>query len=57
MKITVEVKNVYGIDRIYPVCDKAKALLALTHNKTFSDAHISRLKSLGYELVVKTPEL
>ena len=57
MKITVEVKNVYGIDRIYPVCPKAKAFMSLTGNKTLSDADIKLIKSLGFEIEVKTPEL
>ena len=57
MKITVEIKNVYGVDRIYPVCDKAKAFTRLTGNKTLSDVDIATIKSLGFEIEVKTPEI
>jgi hypothetical protein len=33
MNITVKVKNVYGQDRIYPICSKAKLFTRLTNTK------------------------
>ena len=36
MTITVSIKNVYGNDLIYPVCDKAIQFAKLTGKKTFS---------------------
>jgi hypothetical protein len=34
--IQVEVKNVYGTERIYPLCDNAKRFARLTNTKTFN---------------------
>ena len=38
--LIVEKKNVYGVERVYPVCNKAKILTALTGNKTLLDVDI-----------------
>ena len=57
MKITVKVKNVYGVDRIYPVCEAAQTFAAFTGNKTLSPADIERIKALGYEIEVEMPTL
>ena len=55
--LIVEKKNVYGVDRIYPVCNKAKILTALTGNKTLLDVDIKLIKQLGYTLTTKREEL
>ncbi len=57
MQITVKVKNVYGVDRIYPVCEKAKLFLELTGNKTFSGLDIETIKRLGFEVLTETPTI
>ena len=57
MNITVEVKNVYGMDRIYPMCEKAKIFTRLAGTKTLSTYDISKIKELGYTVQVKTPTL
>ena len=57
MNITVEVKNVYGMDRIYPMCEKAKIFTRLAGTKTLSTYDISKIKELGYAVQVKTPTL
>ena len=46
--IEVKVKNVYGIDRIYPMTF-SNELEALTGTKTLSAEHIAALKKLGFE--------
>ena len=50
MIITIKIKNVYGNEMIYPVCDKAKMLVELTGKKTFTPYAIRILKELGYVL-------
>ena len=55
--LTVEKKNVYGVDRIYPVCKDAKILTALTGQKTLLDVNIKLIKQLGYTLTTKREEL
>ena len=57
MNITVEVKNVYGQDRIYPICSKAQLCTRLPNTKTLSTWDINKIKELGYTVNVKTPTL
>ena len=57
MQITVKVKNVYGVDRIYPADLRARLLLALTGNKTFSTLDIETIKRLGFEVLTETPTI
>jgi hypothetical protein len=57
MTITVEIKTVYGNKTVYPICDKAFALCALTGNRTLTPDAIDLIKKLGYAIKVKTPEL
>jgi|TARA_E500000178_G_scaffold339349_1_gene380689 hypothetical protein len=57
MELVVSKKNVYGVERVYPVCNKAKILTALTGNKTLLDVDIKLIKQLGYTLTTKREEL
>lgn len=50
-EIKVKVKQVYGVDRIYPM-SYVKELEALTGTKTLSEDHIKALKALGFTLEV-----
>jgi hypothetical protein len=51
--ITVALKDVYGKQTIYPVCDMAHTFAALTGQKTLSDRHIEIIKGLGYTIVIE----
>lgn len=57
MKIIVEIKNVYGNELIYPVCEESKKFIMLTGKKTLGRSDISTIKSLGYTVEVKAKEL
>ena len=57
MNLIVEKKNVYGVERVYPVCNKAKILTALTGQKTLLDCDIKLIKQLGYSLVTNSEEI
>jgi hypothetical protein len=57
MKITVEVKNVWGQKLIYPVCRKAKLFCQLAGKKTFSSVDIKIIEDLGYTVSIKVQEL
>ena len=57
MKITVKIKNVYGQEKVYPVCHTAQLLSALTGHLTFSPAMLHVIRELGYEISVETPRL
>lgn len=57
MQALVEVKTVYGVERIYPINDTAKQFAELTGQTTLSRKHLATIKGLGFEIVVKQPEL
>ena len=53
MIIEVEVKNIYGKDTFYPLCNKAVLLTRLTGNKTLTIDALKTIQSLGYEVAVQ----
>jgi hypothetical protein len=55
MKIYISVKNVYGIPRFYPACQKAEIFAAITNSKTLSPNLLSQIEALGYEIVSVAP--
>jgi hypothetical protein len=53
MTIQVNIKQVYGVERIYPVNDQKAIILAqLTRKKTLDRADINLIKKLGYNVEV-----
>ena len=46
-EIQLEMRNVFGIDRIYPVCHIANAMIKLKEKKTFKKSDLDVFKSLG----------
>lgn len=56
MEITVEIKNVYGVQTVYPVCAQAKFFAALAGTKTLTTQAVKLIKQQGYALRVVTPE-
>lgn len=51
--IKVEFKHSkYGIKRMYPVCNTAKLLCALSSNKTITDEMYFNIRKLGYTVSV-----
>ena len=55
--ITVDIKNVYGNELIYPVCFNAKKFTALTKRKTLNKKDIDIIKTLGYKVIVEQKTL
>jgi hypothetical protein len=53
MKILVTIKSVYGIDKVYPACEKATTLCYLLKKTTLTDRDITRIKQLGFEIEVQ----
>lgn len=49
--VTVELKTVYGIDKVYPSCARAKIFADIAGTKTFSSANIERMRDLGFRVV------
>lgn len=54
--ITVEVRSVYGVDTIYPVCEKAKLFAAIAGTKTLTIPVVQRILDLGYEVKYRHPD-
>lgn len=53
MTITVQIKNVYGQEKIYPACDKAKLFASLKGQSTLTQSDIKHIKALGYTIEIK----
>jgi hypothetical protein len=52
-EITIEIKNVYGEDKAYPVCDKAKLFTDIAGTKTLRPCDLNYIQQLGYKISVK----
>jgi len=52
MQIEVKVKNVYGVQRIYPICANALLFCQLTKTETITSQSLDIIKTLGYKVVV-----
>lgn len=50
--IQVCIKNVYGNELIYPVCEKAKIFAQLARKKTLDTYDLKLIKALGYAVSV-----
>ena len=56
--VLVEIRQVYGIERIYPVNYTAKLFLTIgNYRKTFDRSEIGTIKKLGFKVEVKGQEL
>jgi len=51
-KLKVKIRNVYGKDLVYPVCNKSKLFALLTNSQTLSDGARRTIKELGYTFEV-----
>ena len=49
-EIQLEMRNVFGVDRIYPICHVANALIKLKDKKTFNKSDLEVFKSLGLSI-------
>ena len=54
MEIQVEIKNVYGEEKIYPFCEKAKTFARIAGTKTLTTQTVAEIYKLGYEIKIKT---
>lgn len=48
--ILVEVREVYGTQHVYPVCEKAKFFCQLTGKKTLTHAMLCVIEANGYAI-------
>jgi hypothetical protein len=52
MRIEVKIEKVYGADKVYPVCDKAKLFASISGTKTLPLHVLETARQLGFEVVV-----
>ena len=57
MQLIVSKKNVYGVERVYPVCNKAKLFARISGNKTLLPEDIELIKKLGYNLTTEREKI
>ena len=53
MKITIQIRSVYGNRRFYPMCEKSKLFCEMLQTVTLSQNSIECIKELGYEIELK----
>lgn len=51
MQIKVNKRNVYGVERVYPVCANASMLAKLAGTKTLSKHQLKIIRALGYKVI------
>jgi hypothetical protein len=49
--VTVQVRNVYGVSTIYPMCDTARRFAAIAGTKTLTPSVVSEIRAIGFQIV------
>ena len=57
VNLIVSKKNVYGVERVYPICNKAKLFARISGNKTLLPEDIELIKKLGYNLTTESEKI
>lgn len=52
--IRVEVRDVYGLPKVYPVCDKARLFAQIAGTKTLAQDDLRAIHHLGYSIEAAT---
>jgi hypothetical protein len=47
MNITVEIKSVYGEDKVYPACENSRRFAEIAGTKTLTPHTIRQIKAMG----------
>jgi len=55
--ITVSVRNVYGVETVYPACPDSVIFAGIAGTKTLTADTLARIERLGYDIRVETPSL
>lgn len=49
--IQIEVRDVYGVQTVYPVCEAAKLFASIAGTKTLTHRVLCDIEALGFEIV------
>lgn len=52
LAITVQIKTVYGADKVYPACDKTRIFAELASTTTLTESTLRNIRALGYQINV-----
>lgn len=55
LSIQVEVRNVYGEQKVYPICEKAKLFAEIAGTKTLTHCALTQIEQLGYLIQAQAP--
>ncbi len=57
MRITIQIRNVYGNETIYPACKTSAFFCRLAGTKTFTDEMLRLIRAQGYQIEVEAPRI
>ena len=52
-EIVVQIRNVYGVDKVYPVCPKAHLFTDIAGTTTLRASDLKAIQALGYRVAVQ----
>ena len=52
MEIQIEIKNIYGENKFYPICEKSKIFADLLEQKTLTKRDLEKIKKLGFQITL-----
>ncbi len=57
MKITIELRSVYGEWKAYPACPDARIFADMLGTKTLTDTALAHIRRLGYRIETTHPKV
>ena len=57
MKITIELRSVYGEWRAYPACSDSRVFANMLGTKTLTDTALMHIRRLGYAIETLHPQV
>ena len=51
-EIKVKMKNIFGVERIYPACELSDIFCYIARSKTLIPENIEYIKQLGFKIIV-----
>jgi hypothetical protein len=51
--IVVRIKTVYGVDKVYPVCEKAQLFADIAGTTTLRPSDLKAIQALGYGVTIE----
>lgn len=56
-RITVQIKSVYGEEKVYPACPVSVIFARMVGTKTLTPETLRHIRALGYEIAVEQPRV